>query len=73
MSIMNQSLIEMVGTNEENVKERLLENLDGYMVFDKERLVEAGATQASMSTLGLRLREKIEDILGLKEQRKITF
>ena len=51
MSVLNQSLIGMmVDVNEEKLsRERLLENLaEGYMVFNKERVVEEGATAASM-------------------------
>ena len=77
MSVLNQSLIGMmVDVNEEKLsRERLLENLaEGYMVFNKERVVEEGATAASMRHFKTKTEgKKIEDILGLKDHARDNF
>ena len=69
MSVLNQSLIGMmVDVNEEKLsREMLLENLaEGYMVFNKERVVEEGATAASMKHFKTKTEgKKIEDVLRL--------
>ena len=77
MSVLNQSLIGMmVDVNEEKLsREMLLENLaEGYMVFNKERVVEEGATAASMKHFKTKTEgKKIEDILRLKDHARENF
>ncbi|MBG07993.1 MAG: hypothetical protein CME68_04495 [Halobacteriovoraceae bacterium] len=77
MSVLNQSLIGMmVDVNEEKLsREMLLENLaEGYMVFNKERVVEEGATAASMRHFETKTEgKKIEDILRLTDHARDNF
>ncbi len=77
MSVLNQSLIGMmVDVNEEKLsRERLLENLaEGYMVFNKERVIEEGATAASKRHFKMKTEgRKIEDVLRLKDHARENF